>query len=209
MLNHALLFEIPWTIARQVPLSMGFPRQEHWCELPSPGDLPKPGVEPAFSALQADSLMLHPKHRIRVTDKKEKPRTHNHRLLSAQSCSDPSVFTFSYLMDTPKKPVPAAGGLFHTPGFHRYQSHYISKDQSPLSCSPRLFFSFKKGASGCQLQIGTYQEHCQDWTTKAFAICLYGDWSPCCCKCWPSTTPREFRVEWGALCSRESGVTGL
>ena len=38
------------TIAYQVPLSMGFFRQEYWSGLlfPSPGDLPK---EPAFPAL--------------------------------------------------------------------------------------------------------------------------------------------------------------
>ena len=31
-----------WTVAGQVPLSMGFPRQEYWSGLPdpSPGDLP-------------------------------------------------------------------------------------------------------------------------------------------------------------------------
>ena len=38
----------PWTVAHQTPLSMGFPRQEHWSGLPipSPGDLPYPGIEP-------------------------------------------------------------------------------------------------------------------------------------------------------------------
>ena len=28
-----------------------------------------------------------------------------------------------------------------------------------------------------------------DWTTKAFAICLYGYWAPCYYSCWTSTTP--------------------
>ena len=28
-----------------------------------------------------------------------------------------------------------------------------------------------------------------NWTTKAFAICLYRDWTLCCCSHWPSTTP--------------------
>ena len=28
-----------------------------------------------------------------------------------------------------------------------------------------------------------------DWTSKAFDICLNGDWTPCCYSCWPSTTP--------------------
>ena len=36
----------PWTVARQVPLSTGFPRQEFWSGLPFPplGDLPDPGI---------------------------------------------------------------------------------------------------------------------------------------------------------------------
>ena len=41
-------FVIPWTVARQAPLSVGFPRQEYWSGLPflPPGDLPDPGTEP-------------------------------------------------------------------------------------------------------------------------------------------------------------------
>ena len=50
---------IPWTVAHQAPLSMGFSRQEYWSGLPvpSPGDLPDPGTEPRSPALQADSLL--------------------------------------------------------------------------------------------------------------------------------------------------------
>ena len=49
---------IPWTVACQAPLSMGFSRQEYWSGLPfpSPGDLPDPGTEPRSPALQADDL---------------------------------------------------------------------------------------------------------------------------------------------------------
>ena len=38
----------PWTVARQAPLSMGFPRQEYWSGVPftTPGDLLNPGIEP-------------------------------------------------------------------------------------------------------------------------------------------------------------------
>ena len=38
----------PCTVAHWAPLSMGFPRQEYWSEvpLPSPGHLPDPGIEP-------------------------------------------------------------------------------------------------------------------------------------------------------------------
>ena len=51
-----------WTVARQAPLSMGFPRQEYWSGLPfpSPGDLPDPGIEPGSPSLQADSLLSEP-----------------------------------------------------------------------------------------------------------------------------------------------------
>ena len=39
----------PWTVAHQAPLSMGFPRQGYWSELPfpPPGDLTDIGSEPA------------------------------------------------------------------------------------------------------------------------------------------------------------------
>ena len=57
--KSCLTLVIPWTVAHQAPLSMGFSRQEHWSRLPfpSPGDLPDPGIEPKSPALQADSLL--------------------------------------------------------------------------------------------------------------------------------------------------------
>ena len=53
---------MPWTIAHQGPLSVGFFRQEYWSGLPSPppGDLPNPGIEPRFPAMKADSLPSEP-----------------------------------------------------------------------------------------------------------------------------------------------------
>ena len=52
-LSHAQLFATPWTVAHQAPPSMGFSRQEYWSglPLPSPGDLPNPGIEPGTPAL--------------------------------------------------------------------------------------------------------------------------------------------------------------
>ena len=43
----------PWTVDHQVPLSMGFSRQEYWSRLlfPFPGDLPDPGIETASPSL--------------------------------------------------------------------------------------------------------------------------------------------------------------
>ena len=62
MLSHVEFFVTLWTIGHQAPLSMGFPRQEYWSELPfpPPGDLPNPGIEPGSPALQLDSLPFEP-----------------------------------------------------------------------------------------------------------------------------------------------------
>ena len=53
---------IPWTAARQAPLSTEFSRQEYWIGLPfpSPGDLPYPGIKPRSLALRADALTTEP-----------------------------------------------------------------------------------------------------------------------------------------------------
>ena len=54
-------FVTPWTVARQAPLFMGFPRQDYWSELlsPTPGDLPDLVIKPCLLHWQADSLLLH------------------------------------------------------------------------------------------------------------------------------------------------------
>ena len=57
------LSAIPWAVACQAPLPMGFSRQEYCSGLPfcPPGDLTDPGIEPLSStspSLQADSLLL-------------------------------------------------------------------------------------------------------------------------------------------------------
>ena len=63
MLSHVWLFETPWTVAHQAPLSMEFSRQEYRSELPFPflGDLPSPGIESmslVSLTLQAGSLLI-------------------------------------------------------------------------------------------------------------------------------------------------------
>ena len=54
------LFATPWTVARQVPLSMGFSGQEYWSgwPFPIPEGLPHPGIETASPALAGRSLPL-------------------------------------------------------------------------------------------------------------------------------------------------------
>ena len=57
MLSHSVVSTLcdPWTIALQVPLSMGFPRQGYWNGLPfsPPRYLPNPGIEPMSLASPA------------------------------------------------------------------------------------------------------------------------------------------------------------
>ena len=57
MFSHSVVSDslrpMEYSPSGQVPLSMRFPRQEHWSGLsfPSPGDLSDPGIELAFPAL--------------------------------------------------------------------------------------------------------------------------------------------------------------
>ena len=62
MLSCVWLFVTPRTAAHQAPLSPEFYRQEYWSGLPfpSPGDLPKLGIEPRSPVLQADSWPSEP-----------------------------------------------------------------------------------------------------------------------------------------------------
>ena len=62
LLSRVRLFVTPWTVAYQVPLSMGFSRQDYWSgvPLPSPGDLPNPGIEPWYPSFQTGTLPSEP-----------------------------------------------------------------------------------------------------------------------------------------------------
>ena len=56
------LLQPPRTVARQAPLSMGFSRQNTGVGLtfPFPGDLSKPGIQPAFPALAGRFFTTEP-----------------------------------------------------------------------------------------------------------------------------------------------------
>ena len=60
--SRVQLLVTPWTVARQIPLSMGFSSQGYWSGLlfPSPGDLPDPRIEARSPSLQADSSLSEP-----------------------------------------------------------------------------------------------------------------------------------------------------
>ena len=68
-LSSVRLFATQWTVAYQAPPFMGPSRQEYWSglPLPSPGDLPDPGIEPGSPALEADALPSEPhKYTVRT-----------------------------------------------------------------------------------------------------------------------------------------------
>jgi len=65
LFNHSVItdsFAIPWTVACQALLSMGFSRQEYWSGLPFPfpGDLPNPGIKPTSPALAGRFFAVEP-----------------------------------------------------------------------------------------------------------------------------------------------------
>ena len=65
LFGHAAVsdsFVTLWTVARQGPLSMGFPRQEYWIGLPfpSPGDLPDGGIKPMPPVLASRFFTTEP-----------------------------------------------------------------------------------------------------------------------------------------------------
>ena len=74
VLSRVQLFETIWILARQAPLSMGFPRQECWSgsPFPSPGGLPGPGTATTSPALAGVFFTTEP------TGKSIYTQTHTH-----------------------------------------------------------------------------------------------------------------------------------
>ena len=65
LITYSFVVATPWTVDCQVPLSMGFPRQEYWSgsPFPSPEDLPGPGIKPMsleFAALAGRFIITEP-----------------------------------------------------------------------------------------------------------------------------------------------------
>ena len=80
------------------------------------------------------------------------------------------------------------------------------RDKMVMKCPPPQVWSDLWPQGGrVNYKLALTKSIANDWITKAFAICLYGNWAPCCYSCWLSQPLREFRVGWGTLCSRESG----
>ena len=79
MLSCVQLSAIPWTVAHQAHVSLGFSRQGYWSGLPCslPGDLPDPGIKcrsPVSPALEADSLPAEPPGKLRLKEEHSQQR---------------------------------------------------------------------------------------------------------------------------------------
>ena len=53
-------FVTPWTVARSSVRGISQARILEWVAIPSPGDLPDPGIEPGSPSLQPDTLLSEP-----------------------------------------------------------------------------------------------------------------------------------------------------
>ena len=112
-------WRVPWTLACQAPLSVGFSRQESWSGLPcpSPGDLPDPGIKPGFPSLQGDSLSSESPGKPKVLAAQSCPNLYDlvgcNRILEwvtilfSRRSSDPGI--------EPRSPMLQAGSLLSEP----------------------------------------------------------------------------------------------
>ena len=95
--------------AHLAPLSMGFPRQEHWSGLPfpSPGDLPDPEIEPMSLALGS---------RFFTTILPGKPPTHKCAIAPGRRAGAPPVWKLTRSFPVQACKHPPAASLF-SPAF--------------------------------------------------------------------------------------------
>ena len=79
----------PWTVAHQVPLTMGFPRQEYcsWLPFLSPGDLSDSGIEPTSLSLLNCRRILYPS-KERQHHKCVHKTTREHFMQTKQICKN-------------------------------------------------------------------------------------------------------------------------
>ena len=84
------LFDTPWTVAKQAPLSMGFSRQYYWSGLPfpSPGDLPDPGIELGIPHCRQTLYHLsHHSHNVKYGFNHNKHTTLVRMLKTGEGCT--------------------------------------------------------------------------------------------------------------------------
>ena len=84
LLSHVWLFVTPWTVARQVPLSMVFSRQEYWSGLPFPS--PEAHSVQFSHSVVSDSLQSHELQHSRPPCPSPTPGVHSNSCPSSWWC---------------------------------------------------------------------------------------------------------------------------
>ena len=82
-------------------------------------------------------------------------------------------------------------------------SHRVGHDWSDLAAAAAAL-AVVRWIIDVNYKLALTKSIAKDWTTKAFTICLCGDWTPCCCSCWPSTIPEG--VQGGVRLSVLQGI---
>ena len=116
------LFANPWTVARQSPLSKGFPRQEYWSGLPYPylGEIPNSEMNPGMELISCiDRQILYQKPCMQL----QRSKSVRFKVLQRISCiilfSFPSLLALSCLLfpspfsGSPSDPSPITHILWH------------------------------------------------------------------------------------------------
>ena len=84
-------------------------------------------------------------------------------------------------------------------------AHWVSYQQTPSSelgtslpsntgqngheMPPKVWSDWWPQGGQVNYKLSLTKSIANEWTTKAFSTCFYGDWTPCCYSCWPSPTP--------------------
>ena len=183
----------PRTVARQAPLSMGFPSQEDWSRLPfpSPGDLPTPGVEPTplvSPALQAGSLPLH--HLGSLFQSSQQPRSlRKPHLCTSNGQGDPDsrgaalhIGSHSWEMGARRAAWGSELGLF-TPDprpFLQMLSSHTAGARGHLHCMGRFLFGYLESITSCKV-VSKYRPlnwdvnvQMKPWIDQDFTLFRYG-----------------------------------
>ena len=114
----------PWTVARQTPVSIGFPRREYWSELPfpSPEYLPNRGIKLRSPALQLVSWIAGGFFTDWVTREALFPPMLSHNLNHLKCTLDAKKW---YLLGNREEEINSCLGFLINPPVHLIYNHYL------------------------------------------------------------------------------------
>ena len=185
----------PWTVTHQVPLSMGFSRQENWRGLsfPSPGGLPDPGIEPEFPVSPALACGLFTSREVQPHDYTALISMHCRQILYCLSHQG-SPFHLEWFSTTPLGATKQTNFLpdcphsyCTSPGCNTFSSPlvlscWLSKEylEYLFSISPNPSFSFSLKLMPNQVPICPSSAHDYVWSVPRNVLhCKNSSFSSC------------------------------